>query len=498
MNFLKNMQLDWRIVMNESTFEARIHEEIKRLFPRLNEADIIHQQQFQLTLGHNTYSYDGTKKDKACARLDVLIKYKKINIAVLELKSPGVAIKDDDINQGTSYARLLDPMPPLTIISNGEDTQFFNTYDRKPWKADNIDEQSVKSLFQSGMVCASADRDEAIKILLGQDDDMWREMLLMYTNKSLKEIEGDINDFSCQVARDFQLERLIVNQLIKAVQDNPLINFVGSVLAGKTNAIYQMCKKCPNNLIPIYIDSSMSYDPFEKISNWFCKEIFRSFTTNEIKSWLINGFRDKEQQSRILFIFDNIRSVDDQQFWREVNQLCDINHENAYSILLVMNEYIYDNIGGINSGPAKNVIGKAPKIVLSALSDEEFYAAMEYFMDNNAAFNQGSQCNVQYRNPRILRILAMQLPVYGIDVEKNTSDSKRVNIFHSCANYSILESVWVKIVTNSEVRSDYRIYVEAMFDDMNMRMVDPQLAILSATRGVISQKPPNKAWEQNA
>ena len=149
--------------MNEATFESRLNEEIKRLFPMLNELDITHQQQFQLTLGHNTYSYDGKKKNKAYARSDVLIKYKETNLAILELKAPGIALVDDDAIQGTSYARLLDPMPPLTIVSNGEDTRFFNTYDRKRWTADDINGQLVQSLFQSGMKCASADRDEAIK-----------------------------------------------------------------------------------------------------------------------------------------------------------------------------------------------------------------------------------------------------------------------------------------------------------------------------------------------
>jgi hypothetical protein len=476
--------------MNEATFEGKLGEEIKRLFPMLNEADINYQLQFQLTLGHNTYLFDGTKKNKAIARSDVLIKYKEINLAMLELKAPGIALANADVIQGTSYARLLDPMPPITIVSNGEDTLFFNTYDRKPWSADGINEHLVQSLFKSGMKCASADRDEAIKILLGRDDDMWREMLLRYTKKALQEIEGDIGDFSYQVARDFQLERIVVNQLIEAVQDSPLINFVGSLLAGKTNAIYQLCKKCPNNLIPIYIDANLTYDPFEKLANWFCREIFRSFMPNEIKNWLINGFRNEaQQQNRIVFIFDNIHSVDDKLFWREIYQLCDINQDNTYTILLVMNEYIYESIGHISSGPAKNAIGKAPVISISALSDDEFYSAMSYFMEKyNAAFYQGAQCNVQYRNPRVLRILASQLPALSHDEDETTCGANRALFFPSYANYSVLESIWKKIVVMSEVRSDYRSFAEAMFDDMKRRMVDTRLAILSATRGVISLK----------
>lgn len=474
--------------MNEATFEARVNEEIKRIFPMINKGDITHQQQFQLTLGHNTYLYDGKKKDKAFARSDVLIKHKGVNLAILELKAPGITLSDDDAIQGTSYARLLDPMPPLTIISNGENTQFFNTYDRKPWIADNINEHVVKSLFQTAMKCASADIDEAITVLLGHDNDMWREILTRYTKKSLEEIEGDMADFTYQVAKDFQLERTAVEQLIEKAKDCPLISFVGPILAGKTNVIYQMCKKCPDNLIPVYIEANASYDLFEKISNWFCREVFRSFRTNEIKYWLINGFSEREKKSRVVFIFDNICSVDDKLFWREINQLNDINRENAYSLLLVMNEHTYDCIGRINSGPAKNAIGKAPMVKLDALSDEEFYNAMEFFMDNNgAAFYQGAQCNVQYRNPRVLRVLASYLPEHNDNIDDN-SNTKMVFFLPSYTNYSVLESVWSKIVTNAETRSDYRLFAEAMFSDMNSRTADPRLAILSVTRGIISLK----------
>lgn len=382
--------------MNEATFEAKLNEKIKRLFPLLNAGDITHQQQYQLTPGHNTYLYDRTKKNKAYARSDVLVKYKETSLAIFELKAPGIMLTDDDAIQGTFYARPLDPMPPLTIVSNGEDTRFFNTYDRKPWIAEDINEELVQSLFHSGLRCASADRDEAIKILLGNDDDMWREMLLRYTRKCLKEIEGNIDDFSYQVACDFQLERTVVNQLMEALQDSLLINLVGLLLAEKTNAIFQPCKKRPNNLILIYIDVNLNYDPFEKLVNWFCREVFRNFTANEIKNWLANGFRDEDGwQNRIVFIFDNIQSVDDKEFRREIYQLCDINQDNAFAVLLVMNEYIYENISHISSGPAKNIIGKAPMIGLSALSDDEFNYAMNYFMDNlKVSFYQGAQCNV--------------------------------------------------------------------------------------------------------
>lgn len=474
---------------NEATFEARLNGEIKRLFPQLNELDITHQQNFKLNLGNNTYSCNGTKKIKANARSDILIKYKETNLAILELKAPGIALTDDDTIQGTSYARLLNPMPPITIVSNGGDTKFFTTYDRKPWVTKDINEQAVQVLFKSGMECAATDRNKAIEILLGNDDDMWREMILRYTQESLKEIKGDIGDFSCQIAPDFQIQRAVVNKLINEVQDKPLINFIGPLLSGKTNAVFQLCNKCPDNISPIYIDANFCYDPFEKLANWFCREVFRNFTSDNVKNWLINGFRDeKKRQNRILFIFDNIQSADDKRFWEPIHQLFDINSGNKFTILLVMNEYVFNIIGQNNIGPAKNAIGKAPILRLSMLTYDEFNNATNFFKKNyNVIFLHGSQYNLLYRNPSALRMIASNLSVPCMDKDK-TIYYKTFVTLPSCLNYYLLELIWEKILVNQELRSDYRLYVEAMLDDRDSRIADPQLGILSVTRGVISLK----------
>jgi len=475
--------------MNEATYEARLNNEIKKLFPSLNELNITHQQQFQLRLGHNVYSYDGTQKDKAYARSDILIKYKEINLAMLELKAPGIDLTDDDMIQGVSYARLLDPMPPITIISNGTETLFYTTYDRQPWVACEIDEQMVQSLFNSAMKCASSDLDEAAKILLGCDKVIWDEILTRYTYKALEEKEGDIGDFSYQIAKDFRLERDVVKDLIKAVKIHPLVNFIGELLIGKTNAIFQLCKTRSRDLVPVYIDAAFSYDPFEMLANWFCREVFRSFSASEIKAWMIDEFRVVHTQKRVVFIFDNINSIDDKLFWNGVYQLFDINHDNTFSILLVMNEYIYESIGQINYGPAKNNIGTAPVVNISALSDKEFKNVLKYLAKNyNATFYNGAQCNVQYRKPRVLRILGSQLSILTNITNDNTDDKKIISFIPSCSNYLTLELLWTNFIADAVLRNDYRSFSEAMFEDMKKRKADPRLAILSATRGVISLK----------
>ena len=59
--------------MDEATFEARLHAELKRLFPTIAETRITHQEIFTLQLGRQTISVNGKAQFAAKGRLDVLV-----------------------------------------------------------------------------------------------------------------------------------------------------------------------------------------------------------------------------------------------------------------------------------------------------------------------------------------------------------------------------------------------------------------------------------------
>jgi type I site-specific restriction endonuclease len=52
-------------------------------------------------------------------------------LAVLEVKRPGLELTDSDGAQGLSYARQMEPMPPLLVITNGATTWHFDGRDRR-------------------------------------------------------------------------------------------------------------------------------------------------------------------------------------------------------------------------------------------------------------------------------------------------------------------------------------------------------------------------------
>ena len=98
----------------EANFEARLSAVLTHALRFIPPGSIRHQLQFSIRLGHKDVQVDGSVGAVAFGRLDILLVHKDRPLAVLELKRPGLPLDDEDRRQGLSYARLLEPMAPLT------------------------------------------------------------------------------------------------------------------------------------------------------------------------------------------------------------------------------------------------------------------------------------------------------------------------------------------------------------------------------------------------
>lgn len=109
-------------------------EEIKNniLLPYLiscgfNASELSFETTFKIALGRGRYTINGKKSAEANGRLDILCKRDQEHLCVIELKAEGINLTDDDRVQGLTYARLLEPMAPYIIITNGKETCVYNT-----------------------------------------------------------------------------------------------------------------------------------------------------------------------------------------------------------------------------------------------------------------------------------------------------------------------------------------------------------------------------------
>lgn len=87
---------------------------------------------FSIQLGHGAYKI-GTGKARTAAggRLDVLVCRDGVNLFVIEAKAPGVSVTADDDRQVLGYARLLEPMAQVAVITNGTTVRMLETVSGK-------------------------------------------------------------------------------------------------------------------------------------------------------------------------------------------------------------------------------------------------------------------------------------------------------------------------------------------------------------------------------
>jgi hypothetical protein len=117
----------------EADPESRIAAALTVSLPGMSPASICHQHRFRIRLGHKVVEIDGRATDQAIGRLDVVLTRDGKPLAVLEIKRPSLELTDGDCAQGLSYARLLEPMAPLMVITNGATTQLYRTIDGSKW-----------------------------------------------------------------------------------------------------------------------------------------------------------------------------------------------------------------------------------------------------------------------------------------------------------------------------------------------------------------------------
>jgi hypothetical protein len=121
--------------MNEETFKNSVVLPFLRA-AGFDESELEFERTFTIQLGRARHKVGGTKG----GRLDILCRRDATNLLVAELKAPSEPLDAASSRQAISYARLLEPMAPYVLVSNGTSSQLFDTITSQP--IDRIDPHS--------------------------------------------------------------------------------------------------------------------------------------------------------------------------------------------------------------------------------------------------------------------------------------------------------------------------------------------------------------------
>lgn len=90
------------------------------------------ERTFTVRIGRQTIPVGGSPtRDNAGARLDILVRRGDKNLLIVETKAAHLSLTDDDRDQAISYARLVHPIAPYAVVTNGSDYRLYDSLTKK-------------------------------------------------------------------------------------------------------------------------------------------------------------------------------------------------------------------------------------------------------------------------------------------------------------------------------------------------------------------------------
>lgn len=468
---------------NEATLEARIAQVLQNTFPTFKEVGVIQQQSFSIKFGHHNVLVDLKKPSDRSTRaiFDILLTIDDQNVILLELKKEGLNLQKKDISQGISYARLIHPMPPITLISNGKDNLLYNTYTKEELEEKTIDYTYLKALIDNSFHLAINDFKDAVKLLLNKDPELFTKVINKISHSRFSRLTGKMNDFSKPITKEFQIKRELVGKIWQKCQSTPsLIGIITPAFSGKTNFLYQFFEKIKTkNGFALYFDCfDHNYRILQHLANHFSKETKSDITEGKIREWIRGSFNESPSTPFYLLL-DNFNNEIPELIKTQIMELIDLFSGNNQSIIYTTDEFNYNKIAYFKNRRYKNIIGEKSTIFrLNELSDNEYNEARLFLFNNfRIDIDQGGHYATEYRQLRILRHF---VSLYEDKIPKN-----KVAKIDAVPGYSYLQLMSQNQIYHRQVHELYQKITHCFFLEHDKRKEIPELNLAAFGSGAI-------------
>ncbi|POE08555.1 hypothetical protein BV921_15095 [Pectobacterium odoriferum] len=387
---------------NETDLEVSINSVLKKAFP-FACIDIKHQVRFCFQVGRAKVEIDGEGSWVKEGRADIVIFYKGRPLAVVELKRRGLDLSNTDRLQGLSYARMLDPIAPLVLVTNGDVIKKYNTYNGEEWDADSDSEQQLNKLIDNAcVIAADGDIRQAAKILMGKVCEVWSSVVRESTAETLQSLTGELQKTNLPFAQNFLIPRQATKIVIKAFEESCFVILEGEPLIGKSNVlreIVNMTQETTSFAVLYLEDGSGGY--FQCLADALSKTLGWSLTAEDARAWLQQ--LTSEHDTKLIIVIDQYRSASEASK-RELENLVGIAQHGRFSVVVAMDDALVE--GTINSQNARTqtILGRlSQRVRVDPLDDEEFKGAIVAVENFKVSMMHGSFRSDDYRRPWVIR-----------------------------------------------------------------------------------------------
>lgn len=472
--------------LNEATLESRIASILKTTFPTFEELKVKHQENFSIKFGHHNVTVDlkepSTYPSRAIYDILLTTEDEKTNLILLELKKENKEITHEDIDQGISYARLIHPMPPITLLSNGVKNIFYDTHTKTEITQETIDFKFIQHRLDIAFSLARNDFKHAVNILLNNDPKIISQIINDISASRFDRLKGELSDFTKPICEDFIIDREYLRNIKKSCNEYSLIGVVGPAFSGKTNILYDFFRTYHNSSNAIYYMDckDINYSIFQQLSNHLTRQCNFLIDKEKIREWIISSISNIDNGS-FTFLIDNFDLKISNNLNEEINELIDLLRDSKHSIIFTIDLVNYQILSKDKFRNSLTFFGRETHVInINELNIHEFEKSSQLLFNvSKALFEHGAYFAIEYRHPRILRFLA----AFYSNKKEELTDGQVFTII-AVPDYNLLKLIVQNNSFNTELKELYKKLAIAFLKDR----VDNEDLILSmaSTYGGIS------------
>lgn len=295
-------------------------------------------------------------------RYDILVKNNNYNFMLFEIKKEKHSITDDDIKQGLSYARAISDPVPFTLITNGEETKIFRSYDGVEIKREDLSTDYETSIEESIKY-----RFEALKNIICYSKNNINKFLNSFNEDELKRL------YSNKFVPDLYIERKeVLNEFEKFLSTNKKVFMIkGKSGIGKTNAICGVYNKFKEKVFGIFYNSCYIKN---SIIETIKEDFGMYFTENISKKQVLDRLSNlgKETKRTFVIYMDAIDELKTDYLTLEIDELIKgIKQYDNIKLCLTCKEEKVDEIKSVNGVESRLKQEDTTEVKLEDLGDEE-------------------------------------------------------------------------------------------------------------------------------
>lgn len=442
--------------MNEALLQARLVEMVRKALPML-PAELRVERYLSLRLGHHAIKIDGAPAGPDVlvrGRLDVLVLHRDRALLLFELKAPNGPIGNADVAQALSYARAMEKMPPLVVVTNGNETRIASTYDGAALDPASL--QELERTLSSAANLAASDANDAIRALLGRDARLWAGIFSDWNGRTRRGATAPARTVSRPLCDGFQIPREATKHVRELVEQGAhVVTVIGPPLAGLTNILAELESDPPDGAAVLWLDPSSARGPLQHIANRLAKELSVTIGPDDIRRWLQTAYPDGDS-ARLVLALDGAPD--------NLEEIVDLTTGTRIALVIALGENLYERLVRRDGRKEATLFGRATKTVSALpLNDAELAAALDLLAERHrVVFYPGVEYSPELRLPRMFRTLLAVLPTQRA---LSSTSSEAVSVMAPMTDprrLRLASKTWASV---PELANDLRRLAEAFLDE---------------------------------